>query len=89
MKCKEEQRMKGRVWSAEFREELVREYQSSGLNQRGFCAARGISVSGLQRCLKYVSGSHVERKFIELPSMVSTRAKVEVSFSDGTILRVL
>jgi len=81
--------MPSRGWSRDYREALVKDYRASGKEQREFCQERGISVSGLQSSLKVVNGSALERKFIELPLASSPRAKLEISFSDGTILRVL
>lgn len=78
-------------FSEEERADIVEAYRGSGMRQREFCEHRGISVSGLQSCLKRAEAVRGKAAgFIELskPALVA-RPSLEISYVDGTVVKVV
>ena len=82
--------------------ELVREFKSSGLSQRGFSEHRGIALSELQRSLKIVrrrqepelmavqvEAAEGNDGALELMVGAGYRIKIEAGFSSTTLRRLL
>jgi transposase-like protein len=77
-------KIRSRRTSAEERAVTIRKYRSSGLTQRAFCEAEGLSVSTFQNWLKHRAGG----VFTEVVSERRATTCVELMFPDGTAVRI-
>ena len=68
------------------RDELLSRYRESGQRQKDFCESVGISVTSLQ---KWLRAEKPAGQLVEVPALrPRVEPRIEVEFSDGTILRV-
>jgi hypothetical protein len=71
--------------------EILREFESSGVDSRGFCRREGLALSSFQRWRRRL-GSVAASEFIELvptssPSVPSSSWSLDVSLPNGVALR--
>ena len=68
-------------------EQLVAEYESSGLGRREFCAARSISVNTLDYWRRRTRRS-TTAGFIELTPVAGGVLDIELDLGGGAVLRI-
>ena len=81
---------RNRIFSAEYRAQVVSKYQSSGLGQKEFSSQEGISKSALYSWLKQ-SDSREAEKFVEAPVSCghqSYAARIELELPPSVVLRI-
>ena len=71
--------------------EILREFESSGVDSRGFCRREGLALSSFQRWRRRL-GSVTSSEFVELvptssPSVPSSSWSLDVSLPNGVALR--
>ena len=73
-----EEQSLGRKWrSREAAEELVREFEASGLRRKQFCAERGLSTYTLDLYRKRFVGGGAERRVVGAGAAVAEQAAEE------------
>jgi transposase-like protein len=73
-----------RLSAAEW-ERVLAEFRSSGLSQAAFCEQRALNASTFQNWWRKLKG---KTPFIEIPVTREVRTELEVSFADGTVVRI-
>jgi len=69
-------------------EQLVAEYEQSGLTRKAFCAAKGLRVSSLGYWRTKLGREVVGTGFVELPALTSRGWEVELALGDGLVLHL-
>jgi transcriptional regulator with XRE-family HTH domain len=81
-------RARGKHRTAEQRQQILKDYQGSGLTQREFALRAGVSLSALQRWLKK---SGPDQGFIQLPNVSSAcglSAPYRLHLGGGRLLEI-
>ena len=68
-------------FTPEQREKIVKSYQESSLTQRQFALQAGISISGLQRCLRQRSACKpAQARFLPIPNLLGSPVGLTYAF---------